>query len=101
MAVRPSRQVLSLQGVTLGDRQFSGSLGKLDLELPRRSVALVQVDDEADAAMLVDVCVGLRDPYAGRVRFLGVDWAARTPSERMHRRRRIGAVVQTDAWPAH
>lgn len=101
MALRPSRSVLSLQGVTLGDRHFSGSLGKLDLELPRRSVALVQVDDDADAAVLVDVCVGLTDPYAGRVRFLGVDWTTRTPAERMHRRRRIGSVLDTDVWPAH
>jgi phospholipid/cholesterol/gamma-HCH transport system ATP-binding protein len=35
------------------------------------------------------------------VRFLGVDWTTRTPRERFHRRRRIGAVVQTDVWPSH
>jgi phospholipid/cholesterol/gamma-HCH transport system ATP-binding protein len=86
MALRPSRSVLSLQGVALGDQHFSGSLGKLELDLPRRGAALMQVDD---------------DPHAGHVRFLGVDWTTRTPAERMHRRRRIGAVVQTDVWPAH
>jgi phospholipid/cholesterol/gamma-HCH transport system ATP-binding protein len=64
-------------------------------------VALVQVDDEADAAALVDLCVGLIDPHTGHVRFLGVDWTARTPRERMYRRRRIGAVLQTEVWPAH
>jgi phospholipid/cholesterol/gamma-HCH transport system ATP-binding protein len=101
MALRPSRSVLSLQGVALGDQHFSGSLGKLELDLPRRGAALMQVDDEADAAAVVDVCLGLRDPHAGHVRFLGVDWTTRTPAERMHRRRRIGAVVQTDVWPAH
>ncbi|MBV8191605.1 MAG: hypothetical protein JOY64_23425 [Alphaproteobacteria bacterium] len=93
--------VLSLQGVTLPERQHSSSPARLDLELPRRSVALVEVDDEADAVAMVDLCVGMTDPSAGHVRFLGVDWASRTPRERMNRRRRIGAVMQTDVWPAH
>jgi phospholipid/cholesterol/gamma-HCH transport system ATP-binding protein len=101
MALRPSRLVLSLQGVTLAERRFSTTPTKLDLELPRRSVTLVQVDDETDASALVDLCVGLADPHTGNVRFLGIDWTSRTPRERMHRRRRIGAVLQTDVWPAH
>jgi phospholipid/cholesterol/gamma-HCH transport system ATP-binding protein len=101
MALRPSRSVLSLHGVALADHHHAGARGKLELELPRRTAALVQVDDDADAATLVDVCVGLNDPRAGHVRFLGVDWTTRSPFERMHRRRRIGAVVQTDVWPAH
>jgi phospholipid/cholesterol/gamma-HCH transport system ATP-binding protein len=101
MAVRPSRTVLSLQGVSLSERQHSSSPVRLDFELPRRSVALVEVDDEADAVAMVDLCVGMTDPLAGHVRFLGVDWTSRTPRERMNRRRRIGAVMQTDVWPAH
>jgi phospholipid/cholesterol/gamma-HCH transport system ATP-binding protein len=101
MAVRPTRTVLSLHGVTLPERQFSSSPTKIDLELPRRSVTLVQVDDETDALAIVDLCLGMTDPLAGHVRFLGVDWTTRTPRERMTRRRRIGAVVQTDVWPAH
>jgi phospholipid/cholesterol/gamma-HCH transport system ATP-binding protein len=96
MALRPSRLVLSLQGVTLAERQF-----KLDLALSRGGVALVQVDDETEASALIDLCVGLVDPAAGHVRFIGVDWTTRSPRERMHRRRRIGAVVQSDVWPAH
>ena len=101
MALRPSRPVLSLQGVALVERQFSATPARLDFELLRSELAMVQVDDEADAAALVDLCVGLVDPGAGQVRFLGVDWTTRTPRERLHRRRRIGAVVQTDVWPAH
>jgi phospholipid/cholesterol/gamma-HCH transport system ATP-binding protein len=101
MAVRPSRTVLSLHGVTLPERHTSSSPAKLDLELPRRTVALIQVDDETDAAAMVDLCLGLHDPQAGHVRFLGVDWTTRTPRERLSRRRRIGAVVQADVWPAH
>jgi len=101
MALRPSRTVLSLHDVTLPERQFSSAPTRLDLELPRRSVTLVEVDDDTDASALVDLCLGMTDPTAGHVRFLGVDWATRTPRERMFRRRRIGAVMQTDVWPSH
>ena len=98
---RPLRSVLSLQGVTPAERQFATRPTSLDLELPRGEVALVQVDDEADAAALVDLCVGLIDPGAGQARFRGVDWTTRTPRERLNRRRRIGAIVHTDVWPSH
>jgi phospholipid/cholesterol/gamma-HCH transport system ATP-binding protein len=101
MAPRPGRSVLTLQGVTLAERQFSTHTARLDLDLPRGELALLQVEDEHDAAMLVDLCVGLADPGAGHVRFHGVDWTTRTPRERLNRRRRIGAVVQTDVWPSH
>lgn len=101
MAPRPSRPVLSLHGVTLADRQFSTHTARLDLDLPHGEVALVQVEDEHDAGLLVDLCLGLSDPGAGQVRFLGVDWTSRTPRERFYRRRRIGTVAQTDVWPSH
>jgi phospholipid/cholesterol/gamma-HCH transport system ATP-binding protein len=101
MALSPGRSVLSLHGVTMTERQFSTRPALLDLELPHGDVAMVQVDDEGDAAMLVDLCLGLADPGAGNVRFLGVDWTSHTPRERFHHRRRIGAVVQTDVWPSH
>jgi phospholipid/cholesterol/gamma-HCH transport system ATP-binding protein len=98
---RPLRSVLSLQGVTPAQRHFAAMPTSLDLELPRGEVALVQVDDEGDAGALVDLCVGLIDPGAGKVRFRGVDWTTRTPRERLTRRRRIGAIVHTDVWPSH
>lgn len=101
MAQRSGRSVLSLQDVALADGQFSAHTARLDLELPHGQVALVQVEDEHDATMLVDLCLGLADPGAGQVRFLGVDWTASTPRERFHHRRRIGAVMQTDVWPSH
>jgi phospholipid/cholesterol/gamma-HCH transport system ATP-binding protein len=101
MAPVPRRSVLSLQGVTLTERQFSTRPAHLDLELPPGEVALVQVDDESDATMLVDLCLGLVNPVAGKVRFQGIDWQSSTPRERFNRRRRIGAVVQTDVWPSY
>ncbi len=101
MALPVSRSVLSLQGVIPAERRLSATPTRLDLELPRGAVALLQVDDEADATALVDLCVGLADPGAGRVRFLGVDWTTRNPRERLTRRRRIGAIVQAGVWPSH
>ena len=101
MALPLSRSVLSLQGVIPAERRLSATPTRLDLELPRGAVALLQVDDEADAAALIDLCVGLSDPGAGRVRFLGVDWTTRNPRERLARRRRIGAIVQAGVWPTH
>ena len=65
----------------------------LDFELaPHGEVARsVQVEDEHDAAMLVDLCLGLADPGArpGELSRRRLD-ARRTPRERFHRRRRIG-----------
>lgn len=96
-----TRSVLSLQGAILGERQLSTAPPRIDLELPRGTATLVQVDDEVDAASLVDLCMGMVPPADGTVRFLGVDWQTRTPRERLTRRRRIGTVVQTHVWPAH
>jgi phospholipid/cholesterol/gamma-HCH transport system ATP-binding protein len=101
MAPHSTRPVLSLQGVTLAERQLSATTALLDLDLSRGEVALVQVDDEADALALVDLCVGLTDPGAGHVHFLGVDWRTRNPRQRLRRRRRIGSVMQTHVWPSH
>lgn len=101
MASRTARSVLSMHGVTLTERQFTTRPTTLELDLVQGEVALIQVDDEGDASTLLDLCLGLVDPIGGQVRFLGIDWAAHTPRERFGRRRRIGAVVQTDVWPVH
>lgn len=87
--------------MSLIERQLSAKPTRLDLELLRGTLTLVQVDDEADASTLVDLCMGLADPPEGRVRFLGSDWQARSPHDRLIRRRRIGTVVQTHVWPSH
>src|SRR3982074_1330732 len=97
----PLRSVLSLQGVTPAARQFATRPTCLDLALPRGQIALVQVDAEAGATALVDLCIGLTDPGAGQVRFRGVDWTTRSPRERLNRRRRIGAIRHTHVWPSH
>lgn len=101
MPARTARSVLSFQGVSLIERQLSAKPTRLDLELLRGTLTLVQVEDEADASTLVDLCMGLADPPEGRVRFLGSDWKGRSPHDRLVRRRRIGTVVQTHVWPSH
>lgn len=101
MTRRAARSVLSLQNVTQAGRPVSSGPPGLDLELLRGQVAFVRVDDQSDATSLVDLCLGLADPAAGSACFLGTDWKARTPMQRLHRRRRIGAVVQADIWPSH
>lgn len=93
----PSRfagSVIALEAAALGATP-------LDFDLSHGEVAIIRVDDEEDAAALVDLCTGLALPASGHVRFLGVDWRTRTPRERLQRRRRIGAVVQTEVWPSH
>lgn len=62
---------------------------------------MVEVDDDADATSLVDICVGLATPVEGQVSFLGVDWQASSPHERLARRRNIGTIVQAHVWPSH
>lgn len=101
MTQRSSRSILALHGAALAERQFSTRPTTLDLDLPAGDVTMIQVDDDADASTLVDLCLGLADPAAGQVLFLGVDWATQTPRERFHHRRRIGAVMHADVWPAH
>jgi phospholipid/cholesterol/gamma-HCH transport system ATP-binding protein len=101
MALRPARSVLTLEGATFGAQPLSFNTAPLNFDLPRGEVAVVHVDDDDDAIALVDLCTGLAAPASGHVRFLGVDWTTRTPNERLRRRRRIGAVVQTEIWPSH
>lgn len=101
MPPRTAQSILSLQSVTLVERQHSTRPTCLDLELPRSTLAMIQVDDDADAATLVDICLGLATPAGGQVGFLGVDWQALSPHERLARRRNIGTVVQVHVWPSH
>src|SRR5215475_15295169 len=100
MPPRPARTVLSLEAAALTERAMSSMPAQLDLDLRRGEIGVIHVDDESEAAAMVDLCVGLAVPASGRVRFLGVDWATRTRPQRLHRRRRIGFVAQTEVWPA-
>ena len=93
--------VLSLRQAAFFERRLSVPPVAMDLELGRGQLALVEVEDETDAAALVDLCVGLTPATLGEVLFLGRDWQAETYRENLDRRGRIGSVVQSQVWPAH
>lgn len=100
MPPRPARAVLALEAAALTERSLAASAALIDLDLRRGEVGMIVVDDDSEAAAVIDLCVGLTVPASGLVRFLGVDWATRTRPQRLYRRRRIGLVAQTDVWPA-
>ena len=54
----------------------------------------MEVEDEIDAAGVIDLCVGLVGLRRGGVHFLGRDWRGQTYRENLDRRGRIGSVVQ-------
>src|SRR5262245_54788906 len=60
--------------------------------------AMVEPGDVARAAEFADACVGLAEPVAGRVRFLGVDWAELGVEAAAALRSRIGRLVAAGAW---
>jgi len=101
MVQRFAGSVIALEGASLEVGHVVLEPTPLDLDLAHGEAALIHVDDEEDATALVDLCTGLATPAIGHVRFLGVDWTTRTPREQLQRRRRIGAVVQTEVWPPH
>lgn len=100
MPPRPARTVLAFDAAAFAERPSSGAPERIDLDLRRGEVGIIHVDDAAEVPAFVDLCVGLAAPGRGRVRFLGVDWATRTRPQRLHRRRRLGVVAHTDAWPS-
>jgi phospholipid/cholesterol/gamma-HCH transport system ATP-binding protein len=100
MPPRAPRTVLSLEAVVLADRAIAGMPPQLDFALRRGEVGIIHADEEGDSSSMVELCVGLIVPVSGHVRFLDVDWATRTRPQRLHRRRRIGLVVQTGVWPS-
>ena len=101
MEPRAPIAVLSLRQASFFERPVSVSPTAMDLELGRGQLALVEVQDDVDAAGLVDLCIGLLPAVRGEVLFLGQDWRTETYRENLDRRGRIGSVVQSQVWPAH
>lgn len=102
MAIAPrARSTLSLQSVAFSERHSIAAPARLDLELARGEMVLVEVDDGDDGSSLVDLCLGLVDPRDGEVVFLGEAWHRLAPRERLSRRRRVGVVGEIEVWPAH
>jgi phospholipid/cholesterol/gamma-HCH transport system ATP-binding protein len=101
MEARTPVAVLSLRQASFFERSVSAPSVTMNLELGRGQLALVEVQDEVDAAGLVDLCIGLIPAVRGEVLFLGQEWRTETYHENLDRRGRIGSVVQSQVWPAH
>jgi len=102
MAIAASgRSVLSLQGAAFAEHRRSAVPALLDLDLARSEIVIVEAADEEAAASLVDLCLGLDDPRAGRVAFLGAEWRGMSMYDRLDLRRQIGIVGRTRVWPTH
>jgi phospholipid/cholesterol/gamma-HCH transport system ATP-binding protein len=93
----PHASVLSLQGVSLQGRHA----GALDFDLAHREVALVELDDESDAAGFIDICLGLVEPQRGEVHCLGRPWRGQSYHEMLAHRRLIGTLAGAQVWPAY
>jgi phospholipid/cholesterol/gamma-HCH transport system ATP-binding protein len=87
----------------LGDLRPSAALGeiqsaRIDFRLMPGEVALVDARDQRRAAWLADLCSGLIPVAAGKVRFLGRDWAAIPDHYAAALRGRIGRIFARGGW---
>src|SRR6185437_15329012 len=98
--MEPRSSVLSLRGVALSARQRGGA-GTVDFDLAHREVAVVELDEDSDAGAFVDLCLGLVEPPSGEVYCLGQTWSVQGYHDRLAHRSRIGAVIDSQIWPAH
>lgn len=76
-------------------------LARASLRLPHGSFALIDAEDQGQAAAFSDLCSGLIEPTAGAVRFMGQDWGALPHDYANAMRGRIGRVFADDAWVPH
>lgn len=73
----------------------------LTLSLSPGDLVLVDTMDVSRAAAFADAAVGLVDPGAGRVSFLGRDWSALAPDAANAMRGQIGRLVAEGGWIEH
>jgi phospholipid/cholesterol/gamma-HCH transport system ATP-binding protein len=97
----PRSTVLSMHAVSLSGARGAAAARAFDFELGHREVALVEVNDDADAHHFVDVCLGLIEPAGGEVWCLGRRWAGQGYHAMLAQRSRIGTLVNSQAWPGY
>ena len=97
----PKSSVLSLRGVALAGYQRSDSAGMADFDLARHELAVVEMDEDRDAAAFLDLCLGLVAPPSGEVHCLGQGWHTQSYHDMLAHRRRIGTLVGSQVWPEH
>jgi len=97
----PRSTVLSMHAVSLSGARGAAAARAFDFELGHREVALVEVNDDADAHHFVDVCLGLIEPAGGEVWCLGRRWAGQGYHAMLAQRSSIGTLVNSQAWPGY
>jgi phospholipid/cholesterol/gamma-HCH transport system ATP-binding protein len=99
MASSTDVAVLSLAGVALTEAAAAAGARRLDLELARGEVALLEIGDDGDAEAMVDLCLGLSSPAAGVISFSGHSWSALSRGRALDRRGSVGALTASQVWP--
>jgi len=94
--------ILELDGVRLRRTEHgSEQPARLSLRLRGGQMRLVRIEGSRWSTRVADLCCGLVRPEAGRVRFLGEDWAALPDERALLRRSMIGRVFRRANWIAY
>jgi phospholipid/cholesterol/gamma-HCH transport system ATP-binding protein len=75
-----------------------GELTEASFVLRAGEVLLVHLEEGSEELPLGDLAVGLQEPDAGRIEFLGTAWHDWTAGEQAAMRGRIGRVFEHPAW---
>jgi phospholipid/cholesterol/gamma-HCH transport system ATP-binding protein len=95
---RDSPPVIEFVGARLPLDHVGRAARPIDLKLCPGEMALIDAGDEAHAAMIIDVAIGLIAPQAGTARFLGRDWSDVPAVHAQAMRGRIGLALTSGLW---
>lgn len=90
--------VLALEAARLAIEPGGAGTRPISLRLARGELTMIEPGDAMHSAEFADSCVGLIEPLAGEVRFLGVDWTKIGADAATLLRGRIGRLVSAGAW---
>ena len=94
--------ILAFDSVTtVVDLWPAGDLVGFDLSLCPGELVLIRFDRRDGVGPVPDVAMGLVEPDAGAVRFLGHDWAAQRPAAAGRLRGQIGRLFGHRGWVHH
>jgi phospholipid/cholesterol/gamma-HCH transport system ATP-binding protein len=94
-------RILVLEAAQAEAQPDGAVLPPLDLSLGAGELALIDVPDPIHAAFLGSLCAGLVPLAAGRVLFMGHDWAMLPEDSAAALRGRIGHVLTGGSWLPH
>jgi len=93
------RPVLEFRSVELPplSRRYD-AMHHVNLTLGEGECAVVLVPPSQEGLPLADAALGLVEPSAGEVRFLGEDWSRMGVREQLARRALVGRIFERPAW---